>query len=130
MVRLFFRMLISLAASAIGLIVAAAVLDGMTISGTAFIVAVVIFTVTAALMNPFLQKMALKNSQALLGATSLLSTLVALIVTHLVSSGLSISGFDTWVFASLIVWLVSLAASILLPLLLVKAGVQSLRDNR
>ncbi len=130
MIRFLISTLVATAASAVGLLVAAWVLDDMTVSGTAFLVAVVIFTITTGLTGPFIQKKALKSAQALMGASALLSTLIGLIVTHLVSDGMSISGLDTWFYATFIVWFASLIAAWLIPVVLVKRGVQSARENR
>lgn len=129
MIRFLISVLISCLASAVGLLVAAAVLDDMTVSGAAFIVAVLIFTAVQAIALPFLAKMAMKNASALMGAAALLSTLIGLIVTHLISDGLSIKGLDTWVFASIIVWLAGIIAALIIPVILVKAGVQSARKR-
>jgi len=41
--------------------------------------------------------------------------LVALIVTDLVSDGLSISGIGTWIAATVIVWIAALLAAFVLP---------------
>ena len=54
MIRLIVRTLIALVANAVGLIVAAAVLDDMELDVSGFIVAVVIFTIVFALLQPFL----------------------------------------------------------------------------
>jgi uncharacterized membrane protein YvlD (DUF360 family) len=130
MVRFLVATLISVLASAVGIIVAAAVLDDMTIDASGFIVAVLIFTAVNALATPFLANVARKGATALLGAVALISTMVALIVTHaVVESGFSIHGLSTWVIASVIVWLAGLVAAILIPVLLVKAGVQSARGR-
>ena len=51
-------------------------------------------------------------------------------ITDLVSDGLTIRGATTWILATLIVWLATMLASILLPVILVKAGVESLRDDK
>ncbi len=127
--KLVVRTLISVLGNAVGLIVAAIVLDKVTISGAAFIVAVLIFTAVTAIGTPFLANVARKSAAPLLGAVALLSTLVGLIITHLVSDGLSISGLSTWIAAAVIVWLVSLVAVILLPLILVKMGLEAARDR-
>ena len=127
--KLVVRTLISVLGNAVGLIVAAIVLDKMTISGAAFIVAVLIFTAVTAIATPFLASVARKSAAPLLGAVALLSTLVGLIITHLVSKGLSISGLSTWIAGSVIVWLVSLVAVIVLPLILVKMGLEAARDR-
>lgn len=130
MIRMLVSLLIQLAASAIGLIVAAVILDDMTLSGSAFIIAVAIFTLTTAIVNPFVMKMAVKQAQALLGASALITTFIGLLVTHLLSDGLSIRGLSTWLFATLVVWLVSLLAAVFIPIILVKRGVESARANR
>jgi hypothetical protein len=52
MVRMLIGFVIQLVANALGLIVASWVLDDVTISGTAFLVAVVIFTVVYAIAQP------------------------------------------------------------------------------
>jgi len=127
--KLVVRTLISVLGNAVGLIVAAIVLEKMTVSGAAFIVAVLIFTAVTAIATPFLASVARKSAAPLLGAVALLSTLVGLIITHLVSKGLSISGLSTWIAGSVIVWLVSLVAVILLPLILVKLGLEAARDR-
>jgi putative membrane protein len=130
MVRMLITIAIQLAASAVGLIVAALLLEDMTLSGLAFVTAVAIFTITTAIINPFVMKMAVKQAQALLGASALITTFLGLLITHLLTDGLQISGADTWLFATLIVWLASLLAAVFIPIILVKRGVQSVRDNR
>ena len=56
MIRFIVRTAIALAANAVGLLVAAALLDGVQLDAGGFIVAVVVFTVAYALMLPFLAK--------------------------------------------------------------------------
>jgi putative membrane protein len=116
-VRLIVRTLVGLAANAVGLIVAAALLDGMDIDVTSFIVAVVIFTIVFALMQPFLVSQLRRGGPSLLGGVALIATLVSLIVTDLVSDGFTISGVGTWIAATVIVWLVSVLAAFILPFL-------------
>ena len=53
----------------------------------------------------------------MLGGVALIATLVALIVTDLVSDGLSISGIGTWIAATVIVWIAALLAAFVLPFL-------------
>jgi uncharacterized membrane protein YvlD (DUF360 family) len=127
MIRMLISAGIHLLANALGLLVAAAVLDDMSVSGTAFIIAVLIFTAVEVLVQPLLTKMAMKNMPALMGGTALLATLIGLIITSLISDGLDISGVTTWVLATLIVWLAALLAGLVLPLILVKNAVD---DNR
>ena len=53
---------------------------------------------------------------AIAGSTGF-TMLVSLIVTDLLTDGLSISGVTTWILAALIVWLAALVAALLLPFL-------------
>lgn len=131
MIRFLIATTIALVASAIGLIAAALILgDDVEITGAAFFIAVAIFTVTTAIINPFVMKSTMKKAQALLGASALITTFIGLVVTHWLSKGLQISGgATTWLFATLIVWLASLLAAVIIPIVLVKKGVQNVRDN-
>ena len=128
MIRLLVRVAVAVAANAIGLIVAAALLDGVHLNGAAFVVAVVIFTVVFALLHPFLLvQMRRGRGLAFLGA-ALLATLVALIVTDLVSDGLTINGAGTWIAATVIVWLAALLAAFILPFLGLRKFMEERRD--
>ena len=127
MVRLLVRTLIALAANAVGLIVAALVLDDVQLDATSFVVAVVIFTVVFALLQPFLAVQFRRMGSGVIGAVALIATLVSLIVTDLLTDGLSISGVTTWILAALIVWLAALVAALLLPFLGLKKYLEERR---
>ena len=117
MIRLLFRTIILLLANAVGLIVASLVLSGFDIDVTAFIVAVVIFTVVLALMLPFLASALRRRGSTALGGVALIATLVSLIITSLISDGFSIDGIGNWIAAAVIVWAASLLAAFILPYL-------------
>ena len=117
MIRFLVRTLIALVANAVGLIVAAIVLDDVELDAASFVVAVVIFTAVFVLLQPFFAVNLRRMGPGMLGVVSLLATLVSLIVTDLLTDGLSISGVLTWILAALIVWLVALVATLLLPFL-------------
>lgn len=108
-----------LLANAVGLIVASLVFDGFEIDVTGFIIAVVVFTITAALMTPFLATSLRRGaaSSKALGGVALISTLIALVVTVIVSDGISIDGIGTWIGATVVVWLASLVALFIAPFL-------------
>lgn len=129
MIRFLVRTAVSVAAAAVGLIVAAAILDEMELDVVSFVVVVVIFAVVSGLLGPFVAKTAMRSAPALMGGIGLVTTFVALVITSLVSDGLEISGATTWILATLVVWLASILAGILLPVILVKAGVEALRDD-
>ena len=120
MVRQLARTVLALTGDAVGMIVAAAILDDMTLNGSAFVVAVAIFTLAYVVVQPLTVKLALRHSTTLAGGSALLATLIALIVTDLLSDGLSITGAVTWLLATLIVWIASLLAGVLLPMVLFK----------
>ncbi len=127
MIRFLIAMVVQLLSNALGLIVAAQVLDDVTLTASAFIVAVVVFTVVYAIAQPFFTQMALSYVPALRGGVALVATLVGLLITAWVTDGLSISGATTWIAATVIVWIVSLIGVLLLPLILVKKKVD---ENR
>jgi putative membrane protein len=126
-IRLLVRTLVALAANAVGLIVAAAVLDGMRLDATGFVVAVVIFTVVFALMQPFLAMQFRANAPTMLGGVALIATFVALVITDLVSDGFTIDGVGTWLAATVIVWAASVLAAFILPLLGLKRFLEERR---
>ena len=125
MIRLIISAGIKLLANALGLITAAVVLDDVTITGAAFVIAVLIFTGVEVLADPLLTKISLTSVPALRGGVALVTTFLGLVITAAVSDGLSISGTTTWILATLIVWLAALAAALILPLLFVKKAVNN-----
>ena len=126
MIRLLVRLLIAFASNGVGLIVAAAVLEGMTLNATGFVVSVVIYTILFALLQPFLVSVLRRSPGPVLGGVALIATLVSLIVTTLLTDGLSISGIGTWFAATVIVWLASVLAAFVLPFL----GLKKYLDER
>ena len=126
MIRLLVRLLVAFASNAVGLIVAAAVLDGMSLDVTGFVVAVAVFTVVFALLQPFLLSVLRRSPAPVLGGVALIATLVSLIVTTLLTDGLSIRGAGTWIAATVIVWLGSVLAAFILPYL----GLKKYLDER
>lgn len=129
MVRLLISAGVRLLANAVGLFVAQLLLgDDMTVTTTGFVVAVVIFTVVELLLDPLLTMVAVRHVRALRGSVSVLTTFLALLVTTLLTEGLQIHGVSTWVLATLIVWLASLLASLILPLLIGKRAVEKVQS--
>lgn len=120
MLRLLIRVGIFLASCAIGLLVAVLVLDRMRIEFGSFLLVLVIFAILQAVLSPLTAKIVRRHAETLLGAIGLLSTFVALLITNLITPGLSIRGIGTWIGACLIVWLVTMLATMVLPLLVVK----------
>ena len=120
MPRLLAQMSLSLLANALALVAASILLAGFTINGLAFVVAVCIFTASTVILEPLITKIARQNAPYLLGGIALVTTFVGLLVTTLVTDGLSITGIATWVIATLIIWLATIVASLVLPRFLFK----------
>ena len=62
----------------------------------------------------------LKRSGLLQSASALIATFLSLVITVLVSDGLNIEGAFTWVIATVLVWLLTMVAGVLLAKLLLK----------
>ena len=120
MVRLLLRGVVFLASSAIGLLVAAWLIPGVSVTLSGFVVAVAVFSIAQAILSPFIFKMARRYASAFLGGIGLLSTLVALILASVLTHGVSIRGLGSWVAATVVVWLVTAAATLVLPLLVIR----------
>jgi putative membrane protein len=127
-IRLIFRTIVALAANAVGLIVAAAVLDDMHLDVAGFVVAVLIFTVVFALLQPFLMVQLRRSAPAALGGIGLIATLASLIITDLISDGFTIDGAVTWLLAAVIVWATSVLATFILPFLGLRKFLEERRD--
>lgn len=125
MIRFLLRIAIFLGSSALGLLVAAWLIPGVSVSPWGFITAVVIFSVAQAILSPFFLKMASRYASAFLGGIGLISTLVALILASVLTRGLSISGIGSWIAATVVVWLVTAVATVVLPALFLKKKVAS-----
>lgn len=120
MIRFLLRIAVFLGSSAIGLLVASLIVSGVTLRPLGFIAAVVIFTVAQAILSPFFLKMANRYASAFLGGIGLVSTFAALFLASLFSSGISISGIGSWIAATVVVWLVTALATMVLPALVLK----------
>ncbi len=120
MIRFLLRIAIFLGSSAIGLLVAAWLVPGVSVSAWGFITAVVIFAVAQAILSPFFLKMASRYASAFLGGIGLVSTLIALVLASVLTHGLTIRGIGSWIAATVVVWLVTAVATVVLPALFIK----------
>ncbi|WP_304116030.1 phage holin family protein [Mycolicibacterium bacteremicum] len=120
MTRLLLNTAVFLGSSAIGLLVASWLVSGVTLRPLGFLTAVVIFTVAQAILSPFFLKMASRYATAFLGGIGLVSTFAALFLASLFSTGLSIRGVGSWIAATVVVWLVTAVATVVLPMLVFK----------
>jgi hypothetical protein len=95
----------SLAGIAVGILVSSAVLSAFSIDATAVVETVLIFWLVHLVVQLFALKVLVHEpSIALAGLLALASTIVALLIVNAIVSGLRIHGFQTYVFATLIIW--------------------------
>ena len=112
--RTVISLAILLAANAIGLIIAAVVLEKVELDWTAFIFALIIFTIVEAIATPGVGKVAEAKAPAISSGVALIATFVALLITDILSDGLDIEGVGTWILATLIVWVCTMVATLIL----------------
>ena len=104
-----------LIANGVGLLLAAALLNGFRIDPISFIVVVVFFSALQVVLGPILRQVATKKVPQLMGGIALVTIFIGLFLTDLILSGFEIGGVANWLAATLLVWLGSLAASMLIP---------------
>ena len=120
MARFLARTVVELLASAIGLIVAAWLLQGVTLTASGFLIAVAVFTVAKIILGPLVFKLSFKYARALTGGIALVTTFIGLLVTTWLTSGLTITGTGSWVMATIVVWVFTVIAILVLPLVIFK----------
>ena len=129
MLRLLAVTVVELIANAVGLLVAKWLLPGFVISVSGFVMVVAIFTAVRFILAPLIFKLSFKYVRALTGGIALVTTFVGLLVTTWLTNGLVITGFSTWVIATLIVWLFGVIALLLLPLIIFKKALARRADQ-
>lgn len=130
MIRFLAQSILTVLGNAVGLLVAAAVVSGFRISGFGFIVSVGFFTIAQIILAPFILKMALKYVPAFRGGIALVTTFVVLLLTTWLTQGLHIDNVTAWVIAPLVIWLASVIAGILLPLVIFKNILAGRKNTR
>lgn len=120
MIRFLLSTIAYLIANAIGLLIATVLLPGFTIDPLGFVIAVAIFSLVQTVLGPLITKISFKKFPQLMGGIALVTIFVGLFVTDLLMSGMEIGGVSNWLAATLLVWLGSLIASILLPIYVFK----------
>jgi uncharacterized membrane protein YvlD (DUF360 family) len=119
-IRFIYSVLAYLVANAVGLLLAVALIEGFSIGPMAFIVAVLIFSLVQGLTGPLLTKISMKSFPQLMGGISLVTIFVGLWITSLLVDDMQIGGLANWLAATLLVWIGSLLAGILLPIYVFK----------
>lgn len=120
MVRFLVRVVVFVLSAALGLLVASVLIDDVSVTWRGYVLTVIVFAILQSVLTPFIGKMADRYAPAFVGGVGLVSTFVALLVTSLLRDALTIrGGVTTWVVATLVVWLVTALATVVLPKLFV-----------
>lgn len=130
MLRFLASIALRLLANAAGLLIAAAVLSGFSVTAAAFVLAVLIFTAVEVVLDPLMVKISLQYAPVLRGGVALVTTFLGLVVTVLITDGMTINGLTAWVIGTLIVWLGGVLAALLLPLFLFKKTMRGQGERR
>ncbi len=120
MLSFFARTALSIIGNALGLLIASLFVPGFDISIVGFTMSVLFFTGAQILFSPLILKLAIKHMPALRGGIALVTTLVALFLTAMFTDGLQINSVSAWVVSPLIVWLTTVLAGVLLPMVIFK----------
>jgi hypothetical protein len=114
--------IVFLASWGIGLLVAAWIVPGVSLSVPGFIVGVLAFAVMQAILSLTILKLPREYASLLLGGTGLALTIVALILASITTHGLTIDSMQSWLATTVVVWLVTTIGAITLPELLIRTG--------
>lgn len=132
MITFLLRALIFLASAFVGLVVADLLLPGFYLHWNdwwGIVLAVAIFAVLQSVLAPWLFKVTRRHANALLGGVGLLSTFVALLIAVVIpAAGIGIDGPVAWIIGTLVVWLATALATMLLTPLLIKKKVTERRS--
>ncbi len=110
------------AANAVGLLLASLLITGFSIDALSFIVVVAVFSLILVIASPLVTKLSETKLPAIQGGVALVTTFVGLFLTNLILPGLSIGGFVNLLLSTLLVWLGTLVASLVLPMFLGSAA--------
>jgi hypothetical protein len=120
--KVFVRAVVLLTSWVTGLLVAAWIVPGVSLSVTGVVVAVVVFGLTQAILSLSILKLPHWYVPLLLGGAGLALTIVALILASIPAQGLTVDGTASWLATTVVVWLVTTIGAITLPELLIRDG--------
>jgi hypothetical protein len=126
MTQIRLRAVVLFGSWAIGLLVAAWVVPGVSLSLSGFVVAVAVFSVAQAMLLLLILKLPHGYASLLLGGVGLALTIVALSLASLLTHGLTIRGTASWLATTVVVWLVTTVGAISLPELFARDGASTI----
>lgn len=129
MIKLLARLTLNVLSNAFGLFAASLLVDGFSINGLSFVLALALFSLSTAVLSPLVMKIALRNAPFLMGGIALVTTFVGLLITTIFSDGISIDGVSAWVISTLVIWLFSIVGNVLLPLVIFKKTLKKIKES-
>ncbi|MCC5976302.1 MAG: hypothetical protein JJT81_19960 [Rubellimicrobium sp.] len=133
MMRLLISTTATIVANAVGLLLAAALLQDFRIDALSFVVVLLVFTGVMILTGPLVTKIAISSMPQIRGSIALVTAFIGLKVTEWLMPGFTIgeasNWLSNWLAATLLVWLGSLIAEILLPLYVFKSLARNQGSN-
>ncbi len=129
MIRLIANTVLVILGNAIGLVAAAAFIQGFSINFIGFVWSLMIFSVAQIILAPFVLKLSVKYLPALRGGIALATVLASLGVASVFTDGLQISSLSAWLLAPFVIWVATVAAGVLLPMVIFKKTLENIRDK-
>jgi hypothetical protein len=120
MMRLLLRTAATVLANAAGLMLAVVMLPGFTIDAWSVLVVLLVFSIVMLLTGPLIFKIAVAHIPQIRGSVALVTVFFGLKVTEWLMPAFEMGGLSNWLAATLLVWLGSLIAEILIPLYVFK----------
>ena len=130
MLKMIYSLLAYLLANAAGLLLATLLLPGFRIDALSFVFAVALFSGIQTLLGPLVTKTAIQYIPQIRGGIALVTIFVVLFIVDILMDGFHMGGLSNWLAATLLVWIGSLVAAILLPIYVFKELVQHHREER
>jgi uncharacterized membrane protein YvlD (DUF360 family) len=128
--KMIYSLLAYLLANAAGLLLATLLLPGFRIDVLSFVFAVALFSGIQTLLGPLVTKTAIQYIPQIRGGIALVTIFVVLFIVDILMDGFHMGGLSNWLAATLLVWIGSLVAAILLPIYVFKELVQHHREER
>lgn len=126
---MIYSLLAYLLANAAGLLLATILLPGFRIDVLSFVFAVALFSGIQTLLGPLVTKTAIQYIPQIRGGIALVTIFVVLFIVDVLMDGFQMGGLSNWLAATLLVWIGSLIAAILLPIYVFKELVQHHREE-
>lgn len=128
MLRLLASTALTVLGNAIGLIAASILFEGFTLDGVGFFTSILFFTIAQVILAPFVMKLSIQYLPAIRGGITLVTIFVVLILTTTFTAGVRIDELSTWILSPLVIWLTTVIAGIVLPMVIFKKTLQKTRN--